>query len=186
MTLDDIRDQAFRALTRGAADPRSAYRSPALATVDQQGRPRIRTVILRLFDPVARRLTVHSDVRAAKITELAAHSDAALHIWNARAQVQIRIEGRAVVRAGDAVLDDWAHLAPRSRAAYTVMPQPGSSLADPAQPDRERFALEAGFVQFAAIDLVIDSLEWLRLGREGHRRARFTWAGEERAAWLVP
>lgn len=186
MTLDEVRDEVFRALGRGAAHPRSGYRSPALATVDQHGRPRLRTVILRGFDPLARRLTLHSDIRAAKITELATCPHAALHIWNARAQVQIRLEGRAAVRAGDAARDDWARLPPHRRAAYTVKPTPGTPLDDPAEADRDRFGLDAGFVQFAAIDLVIDRLEWLHLGRGGHRRARFTWTDGERAAWLVP
>jgi len=47
----------------------------------------------------------------------------------------------------------------------------------------------AGFAQFAAIVLHVRCMEWLRLGRAGHQRARFEWPSQEataRAAWIRP
>jgi len=58
MTLDEIRADAFRLIARGVADRRSPFRTPTLATVGVDGRPRLRTVVLRAFDAAARRIVV--------------------------------------------------------------------------------------------------------------------------------
>lgn len=100
-TLDDVLADVFRRLSRGVADRRSAFRSPALATVGPDGRPQVRTVVLRGFDAAARLATVHSDLRAAKIEALRADPAAALHVWDDGAQVQVRIDGTAAISASD-------------------------------------------------------------------------------------
>lgn len=187
MTLDEVRTDAFRRLSRGAADRRSPFRAPALATVDGQGRPGVRTAVLRSFDPAARVLTLHSDVRTAKIEEIRAEPHVMLHIWDRRAQVQLRAWGRASLRLGEAARAEWGRLHPGSRATYAVAPTPGTPLDDPASADQQRLPGSEAFLNFAVIEVIVDSLDWLHLARAGNRRARFTWlGGTETAAWLVP
>ena len=132
-SLDEIRADAFRCWSRGVADRRSAFRSPALATVGPDGRPQVRTVVLRGFDPAARVLIVHSDIRAAKIAALRANPDAALHVWDDGAQVQIRVDGTAAISANDELArTEWARLHEGSRAAYRSKTVPASVVANPA------------------------------------------------------
>ena len=185
-TLDDVRADAFRRLARGVADRRSAFRSPALATVGPDGRPQVRTVVLRGFDAAARLLTVHSDLRAAKISALQAHPAVALHVWDDGAQVQVRIDGTAAVSAGDDLARaEWARLHEGSRAAYSLRPVPATPLADPAALLRVDEA--AAFAQFAVLQVRFDRLEWLHLAREGQRRASFSWRDDVFVQkWLVP
>lgn len=187
MLLDEVRADAFRRLARGAANRRSPFHAPALATVDAQGKPSVRSVVLRGFDPATRVLTVHSDVRAAKIEEVRAEPHVMLHFWDAREQVQVRLWGRASLRLGEAARTDWARLHSASRATYAVVPTPGTSLDDPADADRQRLPGAEAFFNFAVVEAVMDGLDWLHLSRAGHRRARFAWlGGMETAAWVVP
>lgn len=187
MTLDEVRADAFRSLSRGVADRRSAFRSPALGTVGLDGRPVVRTVVLRAFDAQARTLTVHSDVRAGKISEIKANPAVTLHVWDSSAQVQIRVSGDASMLIGEDARPDWTRLHVGSRTAYTVRPNPATTLADPATADAERLDEDAAFANFAVLRIRLTGLEWLHLGRDGHRRAIFEWTGEDMTQrWVVP
>lgn len=65
----------------------------ALATVDGEGRPSLRTVLCRGFDPQAGFLVFYTNRRSQKGCELAARSRAAAHFhWDAL-QRQVRLEG---------------------------------------------------------------------------------------------
>lgn len=187
MTLDEIRADAFQRLARGATHRRSPFREPVLATVDAQKRPGVRTIVLRGFDPATRLLTMHSDVRSAKVEEVRAEPHIMLHGWDARARVQLRVWARASLRLGEAARTDWARLHPRSRATYAVAPPPGTPLDDPAEADRGCLPGSEAFLNFAVIEAVMDRLDWLHLARAGSRRAQFTWSGSmETASWMVP
>ncbi len=184
--LDAIRQDAFRLISRGVADRRSPYRTPALGTVGADGRPQLRTVVLRAFDPAARVLTVHSDVRAAKIVALAGNPAVALLFWDAGAQVQVRVDGVAAVLTGDDMARaEWARLHAGARASYRVLGEPGRAVPDPALVVSGDEA--AAFGHFAVVRIAMAGLEWLHLAREGHRRARFAWTGADAVQeWLVP
>ncbi len=187
MTLDDVRADAFRLWSRGVADRRSPFRSPALGTVGVDGQPRLRTVVLRGFDPAARRLVVHSDVRAGKIAEIGRDARVMLHVWDEGGQVQVQAGGTAVVQTGAAARAEWERLHPGSRATYRVRLMPGTALDDPAVADADLVDEEAAFANFAVIGVQMTGLEWLHLGKDGHRRAAFAWTGAGLdARWLVP
>lgn len=184
--LDEIRTDAFRCWSCGVADRGSAFRSPALATVGPDGRPQVRTVVLRGFDPAARLLTAHSDIRAAKIAALRANPDAALHVWDDDAQVQIRVDGTAAISANDDLArTEWERLHERSRAAYRSKTVPATVVEDPATIPQVNDA--AAFAQFAVLRIRFDRMEWLHLAHEGQRRARFVWRdGVLEQHWLAP
>jgi hypothetical protein len=188
--LGETLAEAWRLMARGVADRRHGFHHPAVATVGLDGRPRVRTVILRGADAAARALRFHTDVRSAKVAELAREPRASLLFYDAGAKAQVRIEGRATVHADDAVADAaWAGSRPMSRACYGTMPAPGGAI--PAGdafvlPEPESPETAAGRANFRAVILVAESLEWLHLGHGGHRRALYDWGGGPPARWLVP
>ncbi|MCS6932000.1 MAG: pyridoxamine 5'-phosphate oxidase family protein [Acetobacteraceae bacterium] len=184
--LDATLAEAFRLLSRGVADRRSAFHTPCLGSVGADGRPRLRTVVLRGFDPQTRTLRIHTDRRSAKAAEILANPWVMLHAYDPAAQVQIRLAGKASLHAEDAVADAaWAASRPFSRLCYAIQEAPGTPV--PAPPPAPRDAA-GGRAHFAALLIAFDRLEWLWLCAEGHRRARFAWDGEGRrdACWLVP
>lgn len=175
--------EAFALLARGVADRRSPFHTPTLATIGLDGAPRARTLVLRGFDPAARTLRLHTDARSAKAQEVLADPRAALHAYDARAQVQIRLQGRVTLHRADALADAaWAGSRPFSRMCYAVEPGPGSPAALPPPAPRDP---EAGRAHFTTLLFAFDRLEWLWLDAAGHRRALFTF-GPDDAGWLVP
>ena len=91
--LSAVLERAFGLLAEGAANRRMPLHTPALATVGRDGRPRIRTVVLRGVDAEARTVRFHTDSRSDKISELADDPRYALLGYDADAKVQIRVEG---------------------------------------------------------------------------------------------
>lgn len=181
--------EAWRLLERGAADRRSGFHTPVLASLRADGRPAARTVVLRAADPEARILRFHTDRRSRKYREIAAEPRVAMQFYDPGAKVQLRIDGRATVHADDALARQaWTGSRPMSRACYGVAPGPGTEIGRPAEAVIDPVdGGEAGREHFAAVTVDIESIEWLYLAAAGHRRARFRWnSGVVSATWLVP
>ena len=185
-TLEEALAEAFRLLSRGVADRRSAFHTPTLATLGAEGAPNLRTVVLRAFDPAARSLRIHTDRRSVKAAEIAADPRAMLHGYDAGAQVQLRLTGHAMLHLDDETAESaWAASREMSRMCYATPHAPGARLAAPPEAPRDA---EGGRGNFAAVTLRIAALDWLMLAHAGHRRARFAWDAEGRldASWRAP
>ncbi len=180
-------DRVLALLEEGTARRKGAAHAPTLATVGLDGRPRLRTVVLRGLDRGTRSLRFHTDRRSEKVPEIEREPRVALHVYDAAAKFQVRLEGRATLHAADAVADEaWAGTRPMSRVCYGTLPAPGTVI-----PDGGAFALPAedgsdgGRENFVAIVMAIDRVETLYLAYGGHRRATFRF-GPDEATWLVP
>lgn len=185
--LDGLWRAACAALAQGAADPGSAWRNLALATTGADGGARVRTVVLRGFDAAARSLEIHTDARSGKMAELRACPLASLHGWDTAARVQLRARGGVRLHCQDDVsAAAWATLRAATRATYRVGLPPGAAIDGPVPPAPE-LDDNSAYAVFCVVRLDIDEIDMLELGQDGHRRARFTWAGGVRqATWLVP
>ncbi len=184
--LDDVLAEAFRLFARGVADRRSAFRTPSIATIGPDNTPHIRTMVLRQFDPTTRRLLLHTDRRAGKLADLANVPRAAVHVYDARAALQVRLSAHVRVHTDDPVAQAaWAHGAAASHVCYAINPPPGTAVQAPPPAATDQ---DAGFANFAVLALTFNTLEWLWLYHGGHRRARFVWTAEAppQATWLVP
>ncbi|MGL5448699.1 MAG: pyridoxamine 5'-phosphate oxidase family protein [Rhabdaerophilum sp.] len=184
---------AWGALTRGALDRRSGFHLPAVGTIDLDGAPRQRIMVLRAVDPEARTLRLHTDIRSQKALEIAREPRVSLLAYDAAAKVQLRVQGLGVVHHDDAQADAaWRASQRMSRACYGIMPASGATIGAGdaySLPDTaDDAALETGRAHFAALVVRVHSLEWLYLAYEGHRRARFEWdeRGTVTARWLAP
>jgi pyridoxamine 5'-phosphate oxidase len=112
----------------------------ALATVDGDGRPSVRMVLLKGHDE--RGFAFYTNSRSRKGEELAANPRAALLFhWKSQRR-QVRIEG-AVEPAGEAESD--AYFATRSRDSRL-----GAWASDQSRPLSSRAALEARYADLAA------------------------------------
>ncbi|NNE85395.1 MAG: pyridoxamine 5'-phosphate oxidase [Alphaproteobacteria bacterium] len=188
--LDSTLDYCWRLFQAGVTDRQCAFHMPTLATVRPDGTPSIRTVVLRSVDPDRRQLRFHTDIRSSKVGEITEQPRVAVHFYDAKSKVQLRIDGTASLHHDDAAAAKaWRGTRPLSRQCYRVEQNPGTAIADPT----EAFAPsdwqddEAGRSNFAAVTISFDALEWLYLSAHGHRRAQFTWHdGDMRATWLVP
>jgi pyridoxine/pyridoxamine 5'-phosphate oxidase len=178
--LPDLHAQGWKRLVRGVNDRRAAGRHPTIATVDDQGMPQARTVVLRAADPQAGILRVYTDRHAPKVAEVSARPHAALHIWDKDAHLQLRILARVAVRTGEPVADLWERIPEHARCNYGTLP-------GPARPIDEGLAYQRvpNFDDFAVLELTVESMELLHLGYV-HRRARFERADDWAGQWLAP
>jgi len=178
--LSELHAQVWMRLLRGVRDRRAPTRHPTLATVTPDGRPQARTIVLRAADKQAGSLDVHTDLHSAKVVELSAAPFASLHVWDASAHLQIRLEANVAILQGEDVAEIWARVPELSRLSYGGSPAPGQLISGALNynkvPDPARFVV---------LRLSVQTIDVLHLG-PSHRRARFdrctNWAG----AWLAP
>lgn len=188
--LDGFRAEGWRRLAEGVGNRHSPFHTPALATVDASGRPRLRTVVLRAAEAGTGTLRFHCDRRSDKAREISDNGLAALHVYDGRAKLQLRVEGRARLHRDDALADAaWAAALAMSRVCYGVEPAPGTALAAGdayALPDEDPEA-RIGRENFCAVVLTAERIDLLYLDRRGHRRAVFSQAREGwMGTWVAP
>ena len=178
--LETFHAQAWTQLRRGVGDRLAPCRHPTLATVSPQGWPQARTVVLRAADAHRGHLEVHTHRHSVKVAELTASPWAALHVWDAQLQLQIRLQAQVSLVHGEQAADAWSRVPMASRGAYQAGRDPGQPL-DSSPPVREVSQPEA----FTVVRLEVVAMDLLHLG-EPHRRAVYrrdqAWQGQ----WVVP
>jgi pyridoxamine 5'-phosphate oxidase len=194
--LEAVLADIWARLVRGGADRKSAFHTPVVASVDAHGLPRQRVMVLRKCDEAAMTMRFHTDLRSDKIAELGRVSRVSILGYDAIAKIQIRVSGIATIEHESAAADAaWASSNASGRRCYLAEPGPGSiseipSSGLPASVENrvpELAETESGRANFAVMIVTLDSLEWLYLAHDGHRRARFVREdGEWRGVWLIP
>lgn len=185
LDLSSVREHVWVGLTRAVDDPASPMRTPVLATVDVNGAPQARTVVLRAVDAAGWRVFWYTDIRAPKVAHLRGDARASLAFHDVVQGIQWRLSGRTCIRSGDSTAAGaWASLSQKARRNYrtqlppgTAMPAPGDGVPDDVTDP------EAGRDRFAVIELVVATVDWLWLHPDGARRARLT---RDAATWLTP
>jgi len=201
MTLDELIHDCWVRLTRAVRDRRHPWRLPVLATVDGEGAPAARTVVLREVMREAAVLGCHTDRRSPKIEEIRADPRVAWTFYDPGSKLQVRARGRATVHL---VTDDdpialarWADTSLPSRRCYLAPHVPGTAcdVPSPNLPDAlesrnpDAAESEAGRVNFAVLRTRVERFDVLALHAAGHERAAFEFdeAGQVvRSTWLEP
>jgi pyridoxamine 5'-phosphate oxidase len=186
--LGEILQLCWLHLRQGTINRKSGFHHPVLATVDAEGRPKSRVVILREAEAARQILRFNADIRTLKWNEISAQPAVSLTFYDVTEKTQLRVEGRARLHTSDAVSRlAWDQSQPMSRIGYCAMPGPGAAIQSP-----EDFSLpkqnddsSAGRAHFGTINVEVSSIEWLYLKVRGNRRALFD-LGHNTAQWLVP
>lgn len=197
-SLDELLDHAWLQLGRGVPDMAHGFHWPVVATVDDDGLPEARVVVLRSALRDAARFTFHTDARSPKVRQLTDRGRAALLFHDGRTKLQVRARCRAaVLEDGDLHEAGWNAIGLGSKRCY-LAPNPPSTPAeahDPNVPEEWRnrvpteAAVAAGRSRFRVIACTAVQLDVLLLLRDGHRRAQYDYDsdGSLRAAtWLRP
>jgi len=178
--LSQLYAELWARLTRGVHDRHAPARHPTLATVSPEGRPQARTVVLRAADKAAGTLDIHTDLRSAKVGDLRATPFAAIHVWDASAHLQLRLEAHVTLLTGPDVAAIWASVPAGSQLSYGSTPAPGEPIAQAL--DYKKAADPASFV---ILRLAVATVDALHLGPH-HRRARFDRGDDWAGMWLAP
>jgi pyridoxamine 5'-phosphate oxidase len=186
-----------RIISEGAINRRAAAHHPVVATVDTDGVPQQRVMILRHVDWVSRELRFHTDRRSAKIGQAKGAQIASMLIYDESAKVQLRMTGSIRVLSNGIADDAWASSTTFARRCYMAVDAPGGVSESPTsglpewiegkQPDEAQ--LSDARANFAVLIVTVERLEWLYLANAGHRRAWWHWddaACDWSGGWLVP
>ena len=125
-----------RALSKNKRDAHNRYFQ--LATMGQDGHPRVRTLVFRGFSDVGWSLFSVTDARSDKISELACHSRVELSWYFTQTREQFRLRGEATVSSTDSDPEGhrsrlWSAMSEAARAQF-FWPTPGAPLGDNKAP----------------------------------------------------
>ena len=127
--LSDLYAQVWARLVRGVRDWRAPARHPTLATVTPDGKPQARTVVLRTADKSTGALDIYTDLHSAKVAGLHRTPFAALHVWDAAARLQMRLEATVAILTGpDAAALSAPGLRTRRASLTAACPHRGNPL----------------------------------------------------------
>ncbi len=196
--LDLSLAKAWALLADGRKNRNSPLHTPVIGSVDGQGSPSQRVMVLRSVDEQARTLRFNTDSRSAKANQIGDGTRICVLGYHAEAKVQLRMWGTGFIhRNGEAREAAWARATAFSKRCYLADPGPGSSIAEagsglPAELEGQRPTEEqlvAAKENFAVLEFCMDKMEWLYLAHTGHRRAVFTWHeddGQWDGEWIIP
>lgn len=195
-----IYDRMWKLLEEGSSNRRHPFHTPVMATRTSSGDPDLRTVVLRRVDRDGRLVCCHTDSRSPKVGEIRKSGRVAWLFYDPETRVQVRANGHCRIHAGpdDAIAcETWRKVQPDSRVCYSAPCAPSLEL-DQWESNQAANAREIASApissedmppdSFAVLATVLDSIEWLELHHDGHRRIRFRvdHDGKPMAQWLAP
>jgi general stress protein 26 len=180
-TLIDYERLAEEAWTRlrDAGDERNhPMRLVVLATVDGDGTPDARTMVLRGADRRSGRIWLYTDRRSEKVDQIAGCRWACVVAWDRTAGIQLRLRGAAEVHESGPVADrHWRQASLSLQALFASPDAPGRPLRqpDPRLVGMKR-ALDEGCLgdarsNFAVIEVTLRAIEWHQVVEGDQRRA---------------
>ena len=173
-----IHRSCWAELAQAARQKDHVFRLMGLATVNGDAAD-LRTVVLREVLADAQRLVFFTDARSPKVKQLQAHPQATLMVWSAQLGWQLRLRVRLEVEvSGLAVSSRWARLKLTPAAMDYLSPLPPGTPLQRFLPER------ATREQFAVVNAQVQSIDWLELHADGHRRALFD--AEGNGQWVTP
>ncbi|MGB5077437.1 MAG: pyridoxamine 5'-phosphate oxidase family protein, partial [Sphingorhabdus sp.] len=193
LSLDEVR----RLLGEGTINRRVPAHHPVVASVDTDGNPSQRIMILRDFNWEDRQMRFNTDRRSTKVAQLENLGNTSILIYDEAAKLQIRLAGTARVDSQQEAEAAWRDSTPFARRCYMSEAAPGDITDNPSsglpgwieskKPSEEQLA--PARANFAVVIVSIYRIEWLYLANSGHRRAQWQWdetANTWSGRWLIP
>ncbi len=157
--------------------PHHEWRVAVLATLDD-GQADARSLVLREVDAAERRLVFYSDARSPKVRQIEQSPQGTLIFYSRELGWQLRMQVRLHVETtGLAVSSRWARLQTSAGARDYL------SVAAPGRPLDAPLADLGSRGHFAMIEAMAETVDWLELHPEGHRRAVM---GAHGSRWVQP
>lgn len=188
---------AQQLLLDGASNRQAAAHHPVIASVDDDGLPHQRVMILRQLDWPSRQLRLHTDLRSDKVKQFEKDGPVSVLIYDEVQKLQLRMSGTAYIASNEVTDTAWSSSTAFARRCYMAEQPPGATSVRPTsglpdwiegkQPNEDQ--LINARRNFAAVIITVNMIEWLYLANAGHRRARWYWSASERdwlGTWLIP
>jgi len=180
--LHIIHARIWDLLETAAKGNEPGWRLPVLATHSTEQCFQ-RTVVLRGVRRDAGVLQFHTDVRSPKVQQIRNNATVSLLFYDHQLATQLLIQGTAAIHTQGETADQlWKDGTTASLKIYCGSSAPGtvSDVPDANLPPQfvgripDRNEIEGGRTNFAALEVHTETVEWLRLSRDGNLRARFS------------
>jgi pyridoxine/pyridoxamine 5'-phosphate oxidase len=148
-------------------------------------------MVLRDHIASKRVIRFHSDYRSDKVQELKANKKISVIGYDPSLKTQIRLTGKAKINhKNKSSKKAWEESQAISKKCYSVKDGSSTKTNKPELYDfhMKDISVEDGYKNFCTIEIYYDTLEFLYLQRQGHRRCKFKWnaKGKLQSFWLVP
>jgi pyridoxamine 5'-phosphate oxidase len=188
----DLYDAAWSMLKSATINRREACHLANVATIGLDGRPKVRTVVLRDANAASRTIRFHTDARSEKVRELAANPHIEAHFYDQPANIQIRLSGVAIVEATDQLTarQAWGEAKAMSKVCYRLDAGPGTPLEAGDGYGYLTYyndETDPGEAQFRTVTIRVERMDVVVLKFDANRRAVFEVSGGEvEGRWVVP
>lgn len=192
----EILESGWSLLEAGAANRRAMMHTPVVASLNHDGHPDQRVLVLRGVERRERLLRFHTDARSPKVGQIGSGRPVHVLAYEADARVQLRMSGHGWI-AGDGPETEkaWEDSTLFARRCYLSREGPGSDSAVPTsglpksvegrKPSKKQVL--PGRRNFCLLTVRINCMDWFNLAQTGHRRAMIEWEqGLPHGRWLVP
>jgi pyridoxine/pyridoxamine 5'-phosphate oxidase len=182
---EEVFRQLWHFLHQGAMRADDPFHTPVLATIDAEGMPTGRTVVLRRVEAAERWVIAHTDMRSPKVQELRDSGVATWVFYDPHRRLQFRITGPTTIHHNDALANaQWESSKPMSRLCYLHADAPGA----PIDSTRTTEPLSDGRANFGVVRTTVERIDWLWLNHAGHRRLQMSFDDQSRmtARWIAP
>jgi len=191
--LKKIHKQIWNNLSIGIENSTSAFHYPNVCTINNQGYPSVRTVVLRKIDKINYKLFFNTDIRSQKWKEIQNSSLITVHFYDNKLKTQLRIYGKSKLHYNNNEWNEaWKNTKNMSRECYASPYAPSTFIDEPKIIDDtfsrlKKKQLNKFKVNFGRIEIKIKHIDWLYLRHSGHRRAKFIYEENKTTMkWLAP
>ena len=186
----EILKRANFLLKDGIKNRDSLFHTPIISSFNGE---EISSRVMVLRDHIASKRVIrfHSDFRSDKVKELKGNKRISVIGYDPNLKTQIRLSGKAKINHKNKLsMKAWQESQAISKKCYSVKDGSSSQINKPELYDfhMKDISVEDGYKNFCTIEIYYDSLEFLYLQRQGHRRCKFKWnsKGKLQSSWLVP
>lgn len=142
------------------------FKRGVLATVTYNGKPQIRTVVLRGLNQKMG-IEVHTDARSAKVLDIQKNNQVSLLCYDGNSEVQLQFIGTAQVVQDKTVLQRaWEKVPLASRAQYTTKLAPGTPIATNSKIEQQEHP------NFCILQIETHTIDYLKIGAKGRYRCQ--------------
>ncbi len=169
-------------LRLGTSKKGHPFRYMTMATTDEEGGPRLRTVVLRRVTEDLK-LFLYTDQRSTKVTHIKKNKRASLLVYHPKKLLQLKMDASArCITDEDTLKRYWSGVPLASRKDYTAVSPPGSPISNP-----DALSYSEGLDNFCILELHPTKIEYLKLKRPNHIRVDYTREGNDwKGQFLVP
>lgn len=189
VTLDMVYQQIWELLRKAVLDGDRPFKTVQVATVDTDGRPDVRTVLLRNANQQESIVCFHTDTRSPKTSHLKREPHVAIAGFAPDLKQQLRIYGTAEVVLDEHLrLQAWNSSEDRTLPAYRTALPPGTLITQPGVAFSRPASDDDAFSHFCVIRVHVAQIDWLdeSVGNEARRATYVRTASHWDASWIAP